>query len=352
MLYKGIIIEIKDEYSIVVTNESEFLRIKNKEGMNVGDKIYFLEEDLYNADESSIVDTEKEENQEKSKVIDFNEKKERNKKKMSTVYKRLVTVAATIAIIVGTVIYTSSPKSYATVSFDENGSSLELNLDKNKKVNSASLINGNLNISDDDDFAVVLDQLYKQIKQDSKNNKNGRILVALCFEGDDDIAYEKEIKKLISQKFKGLNIMYIRVDKNKIQQNKNTEISMGEYAAMQMIEEDDIEGMTIDKLNQMLKDGKYAYLREEILDELEDRSEGYEDDDDDDIDEIEDYYKNKARSNNSKNNNSVNDYKDDDNDREEIKEKDSSRNNTDDDDDSDDNDYNSEDNDDDEEDDD
>ena len=352
MLYKGIIIEIKDEYSIVVTNESEFLRIKNKEGMNVGDKIYFLEEDLYNADESSIVDTEKEENQEKSNVIDFNEKKERNKKKMSTVYKRLVTVAATIAIIVGTVIYTSSPKSYATVSFDENGSSLELNLDKNKKVNSASLINGNLNISDDDDFAVVLDQLYKQIKQDSKNNKNGRILVALCFEGDDDIAYEKEIKKLISQKFKGLNIMYIRVDKNKIQQNKNTEISMGEYAAMQMIEEDDIEGMTIDKLNQMLKDGKYAYLREEILDDLEDRSEGYEDDDDDDIDEIEDYYKNKARSNNSKNNNSVNDYKDDDNDREEIKEKDSSRNNTDDDDDSDDNDYNSEDNDDDEEDDD
>ena len=352
MLYKGIIIEIKDEYSIVVTNESEFLRIKNKEGMNVGDKIYFLEEDLYNADESSIVDTEKEENQEKSNVIDFNEKKEKNKKKMSTVYKRLVTVAATIAIIVGTVIYTSSPKSYATVSFDENGSSLELNLDKNKKVNSASLINGNLNISDDDDFAVVLDQLYKQIKQDSKNNKNGRILVALCFEGDDDIAYEKEIKKLISQKFKGLNIMYIRVDKNKIQQNKNTEISMGEYAAMQMIEEDDIEGMTIDKLNQMLKDGKYAYLREEILDELEDRSEGYEDDDDDDIDEIEDYYKNKARSNNSKNNNSVNDYKDDDNDREEIKEKDSSRNNTDDDDDSDDNDYNSENNDDDEEDDD
>lgn len=327
MLYKGIIIEIKDEYSIVVTNESEFLRIKNKEGMNVGDKIYFLEEDLYNADESSIVYTEKEESQEKSNVIDFNEKKEKNKKKMSTVYKRLVTVAATIAIIVGTVIYTSSPKSYATVSFDENGSSVELNLDKNKKINSASLINGNLNISDDDDFAVVLDQLYKKIKRDSKNNKNGRVLVALCFEGDDDIAYEKEIKKLISEKFKGLNIMYIRVDKNQIQQNTNDKISMGEYAVMQMIEEDDIEGMTINKLNQMLKDGKYAYLREEILDELEDRSEGYEDDD---IDDIEEYYKNKSNINNRKNNNDVNN---NDNDRED---KNSSSKDTDDDDDNDD----------------
>ena len=333
MLYKGIIIEIKDEYSIVVTNESEFLRIKNKEGMNVGDKIYFLEEDLYNADESSIVYTEKEESQEKSNVIDFNEKKEKNKKKMSTVYKRLVTVAATIAIIVGTVIYTSSPKSYATVSFDENGSSVELNLDKNKKINSASLINGNLNISDDDDFTAVLDQLYKKIKRDSKNNKNGRVLVALCFEGDDDIAYEKEIKKLISEKFKGLNIMYIRVDKNQIQQNTNDKISMGEYAAMQMIEEDDIEGMTINKLNQMLKDGKYAYLREEILDELEDRSEGYEgyeDDEDDDIDDIEEYYKNKSNINNRKNNNDVNN---NDNDRED---KNSSSKDTDDDDDNDD----------------
>lgn len=320
MLYKGIIIEVKDEYSIVVTNESEFLRIKNKEGMKVGDKIYFLEEDIYNTEENTILSDQSKENEEKSNIIDFKEKKEKSKNNMSRIYKRLVSVAATIAIIVGTVIYTSSPKSYATVSFDENGSSLELNLDKNKKVNSTSLINGSLDISDDDDFSMVLDQLYKQIKRDSKNNKNGRVLVGLCFEDTEDLAYEKEIKNLISQKFKGLNIMYVRVDKNQVNMNQNAEISMGEYAAMKMIEEDDIEGMTMDRLNQMLKDGKYEYLREEILDELEDRSEGYEDDDDDDIDEIEDYYKNNDRKNNNTNSNSSNkkyesdDYDDDEED--------------------------------------
>ncbi len=320
MLYKGIIIEVKDEYSIVVTNESEFLRIKNKEGMKVGDKIYFLEEDIYNTEENTILSDQSKENEEKSNIIDFKEKKEKSKNNMNRIYKRLVSVAATIAIIVGAVIYTSSPKSYATVSFDENGSSLELNLDKNKKVNSTSLINGSLDISDDDDFSMVLDQLYKQIKRDSKNNKNGRVLVGLCFEDDEDLAYEKEIKNLISQKFKGLNIMYVRVDKNQVNMNQNAEISMGEYAAMKMIEEDDIEGMTMDRLNQMLKDGKYEYLREEILDELEDRSEGYEDDDDDDIDEIEDYYKNNDRKNNNTNSNSSNkkyesdDYDDDEED--------------------------------------
>lgn len=319
MLYKGIIIEVKDEYSIVMTNESEFLRIKNKEGMNVGDKIYFLEEDIYNTEENTILSDQSKENEEKSNIIDFKEKKEKSKNNMSRIYKRLVSIAATIAIIVGAVIYTSSPKSYATVSFDENGSSLELNLDKNKKVNSTSLINGSLDISDDDDFSMVLDQLYKQIKRDSKNNKNGRVLVGLCFEDTEDLAYEKEIKNLISQKFKGLNIMYVRVDKNQVNMNQNAEISMGEYAAMKMIEEDDIEGMTMDRLNQMLKDGKYKYLREEILDELEDRSEGYEDDDDDDIDEIEDYYKNSNRKNNNTNSNSSNKKyeSDDDNDDEE-----------------------------------
>ncbi len=319
MLYKGIIIDVKDEYSIVVTNESEFLRIKNKEGMKVGDKIYFLEEDIYNTEENTILSDQSKENEEKSNIIDFKEKKEKSKNNMSRIYKRLVSVAATIAIIVGAVIYTSSTKSYATVSFDENGSSLELNLDKNKKVNSTFLINGSLDISDDDDFSMVLDQLYKQIKRDSKNNKNGRVLVGLCFEDAEDLAYEKEIKNLISQKFKGLNIMYVRVDKNQVNMNQNAEISMGEYAAMKMIEEDDIEGMTMDRLNQMLKDGKYEYLREEILDELEDRSEGYEDDDDDDIDEIEDYYKNSNRKNNNTNSNSSNKKyeSDDDNDDEE-----------------------------------
>lgn len=319
MLYKGIIIEVKDEYSIVVTNESEFLRIKNKEGMKVGDKIYFLEEDIYNTEENTILSDQSKENEEKSNIIDFKEKKEKSKNNMSRIYKRLVSVAATIAIIVGAVIYTSSTKSYATVSFDENGSSLELNLDKNKKVNSTSLINGSLDISDDDDFSMVLDQLYKQIKRDSKNNKNGRVLVGFCFEDAEDLAYEKEIKNLISQKFKGLNIMYVRVDKNQVNMNQNAEISMGEYAAMKMIEEDDIEGMTMDRLNKMLKDGKYEYLREEILDELEDRSEGYEDDDDDDIDEIKDYYKNSNRKNNNTNSNSSNKKyeSDDDNDDEE-----------------------------------
>ena len=332
MLYKGIIIEVKDEYSIVVTNESEFLRINNKEGMKVGDKIYFLEEDIYNTEENAILSDQSEENEEKSNVIDFKEKKEKSKNNMSRIYKRLVSVAATIAIIVGAVIYTSSPKSYATVSFDENGSSVELNLDKNKKVNSTSLINWSLDISDDDDFSMVLDQLYKQIKRDSKNNKNGRVLVGLCFEDAEDLAYEKEIKNLISQKFKGLNIMYVRVDKNQVNMNQNAEISMGEYAAMKMIEEDDIEGMTMDRLNQMLKDGKYEYLREEILDELEDRSEGYEDDDDDDIDEIEDYYKNSNRKNNNTNSNSSNKkYESDDDDDDEEDEEDDDHDDDDDD---------------------
>lgn len=267
MFFKGIIVEIKEEYSIVMTDNAEFFRIKNKKGMKVGDKIYFLDEDIYCENEKNII------------------KFDKNNKKSKNIYKKLISIAATIAIIVGTVIYTSAPKSYATVSFDENGSSIQLELDKNKNVNSTDIINGKLNISENENLLKILEQICKQIKSDLKNNNSGRILVALCFEESVDTKYEKDIKNLISQKFKGLNIMYIRVDKNQIKQKNNQEISIGEYAAMKMIEEDDIEGVTSEKLNKMLKDGKYEYLREEILDELEDREESNSKD----IDDIDDY---------------------------------------------------------------
>lgn len=266
MFFKGIIVEIKEEYSIVLTDNAEFFRIKNKEGMKVGDKIYFLDEDIYYEKENNII------------------KFDKNNKKIKNFYKKLISIAAAIAIIVS-IVYTSAPKSYATVSFDENGSSVQLKLDKNKNVNSTDIINGKLSLSENKNLSKILDQIYKQIESDLQNKNSGRILVALCFEKNVDTIYEKEIKNLISQKFKGLNIMYIRVNKNQVEQKRNQEISIGEYAAMKMIEEDDIEGITSEKLNKMLKEGKYEYLREEILDELEDREESNFKD----IDDMDDY---------------------------------------------------------------
>ena len=47
MYNKGIILEIKEKYSLVLKDDSTVIRIKNKENMEVGDTIIFLEEDLY-----------------------------------------------------------------------------------------------------------------------------------------------------------------------------------------------------------------------------------------------------------------------------------------------------------------
>lgn len=47
MVKKGLIIEIKEDYSLAMTQDMEVLRIKNKKGLALGQKIYLLEEDLY-----------------------------------------------------------------------------------------------------------------------------------------------------------------------------------------------------------------------------------------------------------------------------------------------------------------
>ncbi len=47
MYHKVIILEIKDEYVLAMTEEGEIIRIKKKAGMKVGAAVYVLEEDKY-----------------------------------------------------------------------------------------------------------------------------------------------------------------------------------------------------------------------------------------------------------------------------------------------------------------
>ncbi len=47
-MYQAIVFKIKTEYAIVLTKDSEYKRIKKKKNMLVGQKIYFVDDDLYN----------------------------------------------------------------------------------------------------------------------------------------------------------------------------------------------------------------------------------------------------------------------------------------------------------------
>ena len=44
---KVIIMEVKDDYAIVMTSDFEFIKIKKKKSMKEGKKIYIVDEDIY-----------------------------------------------------------------------------------------------------------------------------------------------------------------------------------------------------------------------------------------------------------------------------------------------------------------
>ncbi|MBM6860972.1 anti-sigma factor domain-containing protein, partial [Clostridium saudiense] len=46
-MFKGIVMEIKDDYVIIMKEDGTLVRIKNKDGLKVGKSIFFFEEDIY-----------------------------------------------------------------------------------------------------------------------------------------------------------------------------------------------------------------------------------------------------------------------------------------------------------------
>ena len=46
-MFKGIVMEIKDDYVIVMKEDGTLVRIQKKDNLKVGKSIFFFEEDIY-----------------------------------------------------------------------------------------------------------------------------------------------------------------------------------------------------------------------------------------------------------------------------------------------------------------
>ena len=54
MLYKGIVLSVHENYSIILTNENQYKRIKNKLGLSVGQKIWVNSDDFYTSSNNVV----------------------------------------------------------------------------------------------------------------------------------------------------------------------------------------------------------------------------------------------------------------------------------------------------------
>ena len=117
MYNKGVILEVKERYSLVLKEDSTIVRIKNKENMEVGDTILFFDEDLYQI--------------------------AKNKNTMINKIIPILTIAAMLVLLVIPIVKNNTTGgAYALMSIDIN-ESIELELDSNKNVVKAYAINEN-----------------------------------------------------------------------------------------------------------------------------------------------------------------------------------------------------------------
>ena len=276
-MFKGIVMEIKDDYVIVMKEDGTLVRIQKKDNLKVGKSIFFFEEDIYLKKESA-------------KVIPFRK-----------YIVPLGAIAALFIILINPMINRFSnnvSNTYAVLTFDINPS-IEFELEENGIIKNVKGIN-------DDGIALGVENIKGMSFKDGvivlkellmKNNylaNNNAILIGFSFMGDENITYEEDIQNIIKNTFKGTDVAFLKGQKSDLEKAESQGVSLGKYEALVKLDEDNfedaIENLTTQEMIQLLKSNdKSIFLDEdqleELQDELEDRFEDEIEDDDNDIDE-------------------------------------------------------------------
>lgn len=282
MYKKGVILEIKENYSIVITDDSSIVRIKNKENMILGDRILFFEDDLYIKESTSKI----------------------------KYFAPLIAIAAIFLIIFMNPLFKSKASPYSLVSLDINPS-VHLELDANKNILSAKGVNkdgADLNLKKLQGLPLEtgIIKIKELLEADGISLKTHKALVGFSFlSTSDNPAYEEAIKNILSSALSETKILYLKGTIKDLENAEAIGISLGRYKAEINIDEDDIEdkieNMTVEDILKLLKGKEGIYLnkelQEELKDELDDRldyQEDKEDADDDNNDDSQDIDENKS----------------------------------------------------------
>ena len=216
---KGLIMELKKDYAIVLNDDGRMEKIQIKPQMSVGQKIFYFEEDIIKA----------------SAQRSF---------RYSSFMKSFGSIAA-LFLIVFTFFYNYTfNKTYAVVSLDINPS-IQIEVDNNQKILNVKGMNDDGKNIDftavkgkniNDGIKAIKDILVE--KEYLKNNKDVLVGFAYVKNGDESL-YEESIKDAVLANFDTENVTYVKAeDKKDVQQAKEQGISLGRYEAAKVVSEE------------------------------------------------------------------------------------------------------------------
>ena len=267
---KVIIMEVKDDYAIVMTSDFEFIKIKKKKSMTEGQKIYIVDEDICQGGEKTSLSN-------KNKLL-----------------KILGLVAILLGIILLAFLFNPFKKdTYATASFDGDAS-IEFSLDENKKITKA--------ISRDDSIpSVELENLKGKsfeygLDEIDDYLENDNYILASCYvpSGEND-NYIDDIRTTIDKELS--DVIFINANKDDIKQAEKENKTLGQYKLQSVASLSELEkyinNVNYNKLDRFVLTNSNliknsTHIREQIKNKRLNDKDDEDDDDDDQEDEKDD----------------------------------------------------------------
>lgn len=229
--------EIKKDHAIVMSDTGSFDCIRLKEGMNLGQKIFYFQEDL----------------------VKVNQNKSVNK---ISLLKTFGTFAALFLLIFTFFQPLSFNKAYAVVSLDINPS-IQIEVNDKRKIMSVEGVNQDgKNIDFSRIKGLDIDKGIEGIKAILVEKKylgeTSEVLVAFALlNKHEDESYENQIKDIIQITFKNENVTYVKGDKNAVEEAKTQGLSLGRYEVSLSADESvksKIEDIPVKEITALIKD--------------------------------------------------------------------------------------------------
>ena len=216
MIYKGKVLEVNNDFAIVLTNSMEYLKVKKKEGLLVGNQIIFVDDDVY--------------------------------KENSFSYKNMLGYAAVLAVMLLSISFIANfsainnlfTATAAIVSVDINPS-IELKVDNKHKVIKATPLNADAHeiLSDqlkgldieDAVFVLILNAKEKQYLTAERNS----ILISSVAMKNNFVLDKENLRQRIEAKLEEeheideILIAYIEGNKEDIREARKQNLSIGKY---------------------------------------------------------------------------------------------------------------------------
>lgn len=277
-MFKAIVMEIKENYIIVMKEGGEVVRVNKKGDLKVGETIFCFDEDIYTVTEL------------------------RKKNNFKPWLIPLGAVAALMLILINPILNMFSPSvgnAYAVLTFDVNPS-IEFNLDDNGKIVDVKGLNDDGKVLDIESIkGLTVEEGAVKLKEilTSENylGNGNSVLVGFTFLGGDNLQYEEMVQNAVKTTFSGTNVAFMKGNEQSLSMAKEQGMSLGKYEAIAQLDEDGVEEafenlstqellelLKVNNSNVFLNEDALDELQDEIEDRLEDENESNEDDSDDD----------------------------------------------------------------------